>query len=773
VVLYEMLTGEQPFRGDHGLAVIQAIENNEPAPIRTLDAKAPDSLVSVVHRAMEKKRDSRYGSMAELLEDLRNVRAGLGISDTGAPTRPPLSQELRRPRYAVPVLILLLAVGIFAVFSFRLSARARWARQEALPEIERLADAMSWSGEGTYSWSAHELALEAGQVIPDDPLLAELWPRISREIQIESDPPGAQFYAKPYASPDMEWKLLGSTPLGPISYPRGFTRIKLEKDGFRPVLDLAQNRQSYEWRYELHPEGSQPEEMVFIPGRTAPLQIPGLDHLTAEPLSNFLMDRYEVTNEEYKRFVDAGGYTKKEYWKHPFILDGNTLSWEEALALFIDRTGRAGPASWEVGDYPEGKDDHPVAGVSWYEAAAYAVFADKSLPTLFHWNQVAYTRAAAEVVAFANYDGNGSVPVGSKRSMNRWGTYDLAGNVREWCLNPTQRGGQRFILGGGWDDETYTFTDAFAQSPFDRSPTNGFRCIRYLEAEESLANLTREIELPFRDFFQEEPVSDEIFQVFLNQYQYDRTDLEALVETEEEGEDWIRQRIDFNAAYGSERMFAYLFLPKKGKPPYQTVVVFPGSNVIHDRDSSSIRPTDFILKSGRAMMLPIYKGTYERGDELDSDYQDETSFYKEHNIMWVKDFSRSIDYLETRDDIDSEKLAYLGVSWGGNMGAIVPAVEKRLKASVLYVAGLQFQKALPEADAINYVTRVTLPTLMLNGENDFYFPLETSQRPMFELLGTPEKDKKWMVYKGGHSVPRIVLMKETLDWLDRYLGPVE
>ena len=56
---------------------------------------------------------------------------------------------------------------------------------------------------------------------------------------------------------------------------------------------------------------------------------------------------------------------------------------------------------------------------------------------------------------------------------------------------------------------------------------------------------------------------------------------------------------------------------------------------------------------------------------------------------------------------------------------------------------------------------------------DFFFPLETSQRPMYELLGTPEEHKRWVVYDGGHSVPRTQLIEETLGWLERYLGPVD
>lgn len=61
---------------------------------------------------------------------------------------------------------------------------------------------------------------------------------------------------------------------------------------------------------------------------------------------------------------------------------------------------------------------------------------------------------------------------------------------------------------------------------------------------------------------------------------------------------------------------------------------------------------------------------------------------------------------------------------------------------------------------------------MLNGRHDFFFPLETSQRPFFERLGTPAADKKWLVYEGGHDVPRTELIKESLSWFDKYLGPV-
>jgi len=496
--------------------------------------------------------------------------------------------------------------------------------------------------------------------------------------------------------------------------------------------------------------------------------------LQAVQLSDYLIDKYEVTNKEFMQFVYSGGYEKGEYWKNAFVKDRRILSWEEAMAEFEDKTGRPGPATWEVGEYPDGQDDYPVTGVSWYEAAAYAEFAGKSLPTIFHWNRAAKTNASSFIIPLSNFDERGPAPVGSSKGMNGFGTYDMAGNVREWCWN--ESGGQRYILGGGWNDQPYAFNDAFAQPPFDRAHTNGFRCIKLLETSDSFEDLSRTIELSVRYFLEEEVVSDQTFNIYLGMYAYDKTDIHAEMESvDDHSEDWIREKVSFDAAYGSERVIAYLFLPKVGKPPYQTVVYFPGSNAIHDRSSKSLptRQIDFIVKSGRAVMYPIYKGTYERGDDLNSDYPNQTNFYKEHVLQWAKDLARSIDYLETRADINTDKLAYYGVSWGGQMGAIMCAIEKRFKVAVLYVAGLSFRRSLPEVDGFNFVSRIKIPVLMLNGRYDHYFPLESSQKPMFQLLGAPQEHKRLVIYETGHFVPRNQLIRETLDWLDRYLGPVK
>lgn len=687
--------------------------------------------------------------------------------------------SLRIPQILLPGIFIIIAIVITVIFRMRHQSKIRWARQEALPEIEQIL--MDFGS--ARSWIAYEIANEAKQYIPNDPLLTRLWPRFSRFLNFYSDPQGARVYAKSYTDVDTDWRYLGQTPIDSIRFPLGFSKLKLEKEGFRTGYDIAWNAYflSDTLRYWLPEAESLPEDMEMLPDASnwyhisaapAGLHFPGLEHLESEQIGDFLMDRYEVTNESYKRFVDAGGYQNPKYWKYSFFKNGRTLGWEEAIMLFTDKTGRPGPATWEVGDYPDGENDYPVSGLSWYEAAAYAEFADKDLPTIYHWDRAALTWASSEIIPLSNLNSNGPKPVGSSQSLNRFGIYDMSGNVREWCLNEGGHNEERVILGGGWNDPAYAFNDFYAQPPFDRSEINGFRCIKYLGSEENRANLGKSIVLPSRDFLNEPKVSDETFALFLNQYAYDKTELNAVVEFVKDEEDYIREKITFDAAYGNEQMMAYLFLPKHGTPPYQTVIYFPGSNAIHARSSESLGAWAFLMKSGRAFIYPIYKSTFERGDDLNSDYPTETIFWKEHVIMWAKDLSRSIDYLETRDDINTDKLAYFGYSWGGAMGAIMPAVERRIKTSVLVVAGLLYQRSLPEVDQIHFLPRLETPVLMLNGKYDFIFSYETSQLPFYELLGTQKEHKKMFVYEGGHSVPRTELVKETLVWLDRYLGPV-
>ena len=638
----------------------------------------------------------------------------------------------------------------------RLEERTRLA-----DELENLAELRLWD-------SAWAVARGAGPEFWDDSTQGTLVGSFSRVTPLRTDPPGATVYTNTYAA-DGEWDLVGTTPMDSARLPRGVTRLRLELEGHTP-LELG----TFGWlpldsALRLVPAEADSADMVWVPGGEHTIGSPGLEHVEPASIGGFWIDRLEVTNREFKRFVDAGGYENPAFWTEPLSRDGQALTFLEAIPLFTDRTGRQGPATWEAGDYPDGEDEYPVTGLSWYEANAYATWVGKRLPTVYHWNRAAGTYLSSHVVPHSNFSGEGPSRGGEYDGIGPYGTLDMGGNAREWCWN--EGSGGRFILGGGWNDAPYMFNDGYEQRAWDRSVTNGLRLAVY--DEEDLRAAGMPIERPLRDFLAEEPVSDEAYRVFLGMYAYDPAPLNAVVEVRDTTpDDWTRELISFDAAYGEERGLAHLFLPNNAKPPFQAVVFFPGSNAIWS-DELERWSAEFLVKDGRVVIVPVYKGVYERRDDLDTDMPNESVAYRDRVIQWYRDMGRAIDYLESREDIDAGRLAYFGHSWGGRMGVLMTAVEPRFDAAVFYVAGLKFQRALPEADPFNHVTRLEIPVLMLNGRYDMFFPLDTSQRPMYQLLGTPEEHKRHVVADGGHDVPRPLLIRETLDWLDKYLGPVE
>jgi hypothetical protein len=284
--------------------------------------------------------------------------------------------------------------------------------------------------------------------------------------------------------------------------------------------------------------------------------LPGFEDLPAMPLGDYWIDKYEVTNKQFKQFLDQGGYRKQEYWKHEFHKDGHALSWAEAMAMFRDTTGRSGPATWVQGEYPRGQEDFPATGVSWYEAAAYAEFAGKLLPTIYHWTTASSPWASASIVPASNFGGQGPVRVGTYSGMSWSGAYDMAGNVKEWCWNEANSG-RRYIMGGAWDEPTYMFNNADARSPFERSANFGFRCAKYVSTG-GAAKAADPVTLQARDFSREKLVSDALSRLYKSLYSYDKTPLHAVVESTEQTDGWKREKITFAAAYGNERIIAYL-----------------------------------------------------------------------------------------------------------------------------------------------------------------------------------------------------------------------
>ncbi len=783
--LFELLTLEPLMDGDTQQRIVNQILNENVRTPRQIDHHIPVDLDTICCRAIQKDAARRYQSAAEMAEDLRRFLCGRVIRARRPGWVDRTTKLIRRHKAVAALLCMVLAATAAAGAMGWKHYSTRWAQQYAMAEIDNLIEQKEY-------FAALQLAERAEHFIPNDPLLIDRWPRLSREHSVNTTPPGARIYIREYAPTAGGWKYLGRTPLRNVRIPFGTCRWKAVRPGFMsvesvqandlpaPYADLA-GLSTKQMSFILHQAASCPQDMVWIP----PSNLDQKSMYHGERLillaPAYFIDKHEVTNRQYREFVDAGGYEKQEYWKEEFTRDGKTLPWAQAVRDFRDQTGHPGPALWKDGDYPREQDDYPVGGISWYEAMAYARFRGKDLPTIFHWALAA--RADDNPCSITNLSnfGDGPAPVGTFPGMGRFGLYDAAGNVREWCSNTIEgRDDVRCILGSAWNEHAYSFSaGGDARGPWDRDQCNGLRCVSYIGGRENVPQAAlAPVECRHRDLSQFTPVSEEIFASYIDTwYRYDPMELNAKVESTDHDLDYCRrERIAFDATYPGERVTAYLYLPDAVEPPYQTVIWFPGGEARDSpwTDRSHTHEMTTILRSGRALIVPIYKGTY--GRRLDRIYPPDSVQSRNLYVQESQDMRRAIDYLQTRDDIDATKLAYVGLSWGAQMGSVMIATESRLRTGIFLLGGICACKRHPASDPANFAPRVTIPILMLNGREDSIFPLETAQNPLFNLLGTPSGHKQHVLFPGGHSIAweyREPYHKAIVDWLDQYLGRVE
>lgn len=413
-VLYEMLTSKCPFPGQTKSDVLALVLMAEP-DLEALPAKVGPAMCDLISKCLQKDPERRYPSAAELYQDLLDYQTTLTAPAAKAIDLKALLLSLRKPRVAIGSLIVFLALCVAIFWLINRSAKVRWARVEAIPEIERLIEQDKYL-------AAFSLARQGEKYIPTDPMLIKLWPRMSRNISINTTPPSADIFFKEYSAIESKWEYLGVSPLENIRFPRGLYRWEMKKEGFETVECVVGGYADSDepLHIDLHEECSLPPGMVLIPAENLRKYLDSVGNAEAAQASAYLIDKYEVTNQQFKEFVDKGGYQRRDYWKQKFVKDGKVLSWEQAMAEFRDKIGRPGPSTWEGGTYPRGQGKYPVCGVSWYEAAAYAQFAGKSLPTTYHWFTAARTREASVIIPFSNFGGEGPAP---RRKSSGYGAH--------------------------------------------------------------------------------------------------------------------------------------------------------------------------------------------------------------------------------------------------------------------------------------------------------------------------------------------------------------
>ncbi len=754
VIAYETLSGVHPFAD---LATAQALMAahiaDAPVPLARRRPELPAALSALVDRCLAKDPAQRPADASVLV----------GALD--AAEHPPERRRSRlAPAAAAAALALALAVAGGA-WAYRRLRERDWARDEALPQADRLRAA-------DRDLAAFQVLLRAERVLPRDTQIGAAIAAHTLAASITSSPPGASVAIQDYDAPDSGWFPLGTTPLKGVRIPHGYFRWRVAKRGVGELIVAPMTADTMV--FALDSALAAPAGMVRVPENAWVDYIDFVGWVGPFTLPAFDIDRFEVTNRQYQAFVDAGGYRAARYWTQPFAAGGRVLTWAQAMTRLRDRTGRAGPATWEGGHYRAGTADEPVSGVSWFEASAYAAFAGRQLPTLAQWYEAAPPAVSRYVIRESNFSRAGLAPAGRFRGLGPFGTYDMAGNVREWAANGLTDG-TRFILGGDESGQPYLYSAPEALSPFDRSPENGIRCVR--NRAPLPPGATRSLAPHVRDFAAARPAGDAVFRAYQAMYAYDRAPLNARDEgLIQDAPDWRLEKVSFDAAYGNERVTAYLFLPKRVRPPYQTVVFFPSARVLLIPTSRTLGDSaffDYVVQSGRAVMYPVYQDTYERRLLNTWPGQSETV-----NLMVQRsrDLERSLDYLATRSDIAMNEVAYLGVSMGSAEGVVFATLaQDRLKAIVFLDGGFFQNRAPPGTDQVDFAPRLRKPVLMVNGRYDFTFPVAAAQDPLFRMLGTPPGDKRHVILDTPHDVTadRPALVREVLGWLDRYLGRVE
>ncbi len=807
VMLYEMLSGQRPFADKSSAAIASAILTREPAPIARFLPDVPAELERILAKMLRKDLNERYQTAKDLLIDLRTLRDELEFQkrlERSTPGSGPVSAASRAaaasaaadavaPRARTRLLLVVIAALIIPSgvgwFVWR-GTNVRWARAQ-MPRIELMAHAND-------NARAFELALRIEKYLPGDRALARVMQTVSDTVTAITEPAGAKVYLKRFA-PDASGalparELVGVTPLMNFRVARGEYVLSLEKEGYAPAERTVSGAMLHATgltvppppirvEQKLIPIDRMPARMVAVPGGVYRLVAWSRPTDARVTLHDYFIDKYEVTNQEYKEFINAGGYVKREFWTQPFVIEGGTLSWEEAMKVFVDRTGLPGPRAWSSQNVPDGKGDYPVTDVTWYEASAYAAFRGKHLPSVFQWEKAARNGLTESIVNYmpwgafypgdplahhANFENGGTKPVTSAEfGMSPFGAYNMAGNAQEWTANDTTEG--PIATGGAWGEPTYVFAQ-YATLPASYSSNKvGFRCAMNAPGAKGDQGAMR-IEIA-----QQIPVyartSDADFNRWRTKYDYEKAPLDAKVESVLETPEWKLERISFNGADG-ERAIGYLYLPKFVTRP-QVIHMVPAGDVdqgFRSLPASMEAALGPMIKSGRAAFGVVLKGYIERLQPPGYVIPVRTSVeYLERIVNRVTDLRRGLDYLETRQDVDTSRLAFFGPSAGAQIGLILAAVEPRYKGVVLLGAGLTPTPRIAEAYPANFAPHIRVPKLIVQGRYDEDTPVKTQTEPLFRILTEP---KRLVIYEGGHVAPTELVITTVGGFLDQVLGPV-
>ncbi len=482
VIIYQMVTGQLPFKGEYDQAVVYSILNDDPEPIDNLRTDVPAEIQEIVQKSLQKDVELRYQRVGDIIGILEALKRKF---DSGQLVTPDQKKEHRRKRkkYVYATLAVLIVSVIAVALFLRLGSKAR--RMNALLEqLHPMVEAAQFD-------EAFKLINDSGLALRNLKT-KDLVVRLGGNLSIQTMPVGAlvtlaRINSKPDLSKGEDFSI-GLTPVVDHLLLAGEYLINLSCEGMNSLEFLVQidPGESLEVNRTLLEQKNEFSGMVRIDEGV---------NLDGQSIPAFLIDKHEVTNAEFLDFVTARGYNEEKFWPEDMMIAGVLTPWESAVQKFVDKTGISGPRFWSGGRYPEGKENHPVVGISWHEAKAYCQWAGKNLPNWGQWWRAALGEKESTkpwggdvrtTHLRANFGFRGTQPVGSyPLGVSLFGCFDMAGNVREWLLDSNADRKLRTVVGGSWKDPDYMFEYSHAESfdPDFASEDIGFRCVKIISQE--------------------------------------------------------------------------------------------------------------------------------------------------------------------------------------------------------------------------------------------------------------------------------------------------
>ena len=606
---------------------------------------------------------------------------------------------------------------------------------------------------------------------PDNELLKFYLDKVSYKINVKTDLQDVLVSVK-YGN-DSTWVDKGKIPIDSILVPSingSDYQLKLTYKSFEYI---ANNEES--GFISIKGIENTPQGYIFRPGKNNQvLWFPGIYLGDDNQWEGYSISKTEVSNSEYKEFIDNGGYRKPRYWDFPIEIDGKIYEFENTINLFKDEYDQFGPVNWSYGKFPENQGNFPVTGISWFEARAYAKYKGLKLPNIYQWLDSAQLTGWELFILpnteDSNLNSNYLREVNDERGENSYGINNISGNVKEWVTNP--HGKSRFsILGGAYFDKSYSFSSFYSLSPFDRSIGNGFRLVSSGSESEKLDN--KNINYVKRDILNERDVSDEVFEVYKDQFNYKYTKPNVKLESINEYDpNYAVERFEMETTYkNDEPLHGYIIFSKKTEGLINPIIQFPTAGAIYNNSDSKMIENEIIdkkhlLDEGYALIIPIYYSTWNRRKTINTWWANESDEYKETIVKIGKDFKRSIDYIETRNDMNIKNLSYMGYSWGAITSSILLAIDERVKSAFLAAGGIQLPKGKKEISPALFARRVNVPIMHIYGKSDGFFTYDDSFKPWKKLIGTKAEDLQVIELDDvGHGIPKDIVIKNHLSFL--------